>query len=275
MLGPYVIGSAALAAYSRVNWGPIQAMDSRYVTSSNYFYLGLIILAALAMRNTEHSCSRFAGALLATKRAIIITVVALALAGFPAGLEDMATLHRQQLAGLGALQFSKVIDTTDLMRRDLRMIPGFVPAPLEYVAALERLHLLQYPRRGSAILEDAQHGRTRTPSEFGQVEFKQHDPVNFEISGWAILPESSRPAPLVALAYREGDRWIGFALSEVWEFRDDVVAKLHSRDYQASGWRKIFNRHGVPAQAERISAWAVDPLANEVHKLAGDYPLDQ
>lgn len=276
VLGPYVIGSAALAAYSRVNWGPIQALDSRYVTNSNYFCLGLIVLAALAMRDTEHRRSRFAGARLATVRAIIITVVALTLAGFPAGLEDMATLQRQHLAGLGALQFSKVIDTTDLMRRDLRMIPGFVPAPSEYVAALERLHLLQYPRRGSAVLEDAQHRRTRTPSEFGQVdEFTQRDPVNFEIRGWAILPESDRPAPLVALAYRDGDRWIGFALSDVREFRDDVAAKLHSRDLKVSGWRKTFSRQSVPAQADRISAWAIDPLANKVHKLAGDYALPE
>lgn len=273
VLGPYVIGSAALTAYSRVNWGPNQAMDSRYVTNSNYFYLGLIVLAALAMRDTERR-SRVAGAMLTTKRATIVTVVALTLAGFPAGLEDMATLQRQHLTGLGALQFCKVIDTTDLLRRDLRLVPGFVPAPSEYAAVLERLHLLQYPRRDSAILEDAQNRRTRTPSEFGQVdELTQRDPVNFEISGWAILPESRRPAPLVALAYLDGDRWIGFALSDVREFRDDVVAKLRRRDYRASGWRKIFNRHDVPAQTERISAWAVDPLANEAHKFAGDYAL--
>lgn len=273
-LGPYVIGSAALAAYSRVNWGPKQALDSRYVTSSIYFYLGLIVLAAIAMRGTGHRGPRVAGALSVTKTVIINAVVVLTLAGFPAGLEDMATLQRQHLAGLGALEFSKVIDTTQWLRRDLRMTPGFVPAPSEYVAALERLHLLQYPRRGSAVLEDAQHRRTRTPSEFGQAdEFKQRDPANFEISGWAILPESGRPAPLVVLAYRDGDRWIGFALCDVWEFRDDVVARQRSREYQASGWRKTFDRQSVPAQAEQISAWAVDPLANKVHKLAGDYAL--
>jgi hypothetical protein len=274
VLGPYVIGSAALVAYSRVNWGPIQALDSRYVTSSNYFYLGLIVLAALAMPYGEHDRSRFKEALLSTKRAIIITVVALELVGFPAGLEEMATLQREHLAGLSALQFSKVIDTTDLLRRDLKMLPGFVAAPSEHMATLERLHLLQYPRRGSATLEDAQNRRTRTPSEFGQIdELKQRDPVNVEISGWAILPESRRPAPLVALAYLDGDRWIGFALCDVREYRDDVVVKRRSRDYQASGWRRTFRRDGVPAQAERISAWAVDPLANEVQKLAGDYAL--
>jgi hypothetical protein len=273
-LGPYVIGSAALAAYSRVNWGPIQALDSRYVTNSNYFYLGLIVLAALAMRDIAHSRSRFAGALLAAKRAILITIVTLTLSGFPAGLEDMAILHRQHLAGLGALQFSKAIDTNDVMRRDLRMVPGFVPAPLEYVAALERLHLLQYRRRGSAVLGDARYHPSQMPSEFGQVdEPVRRDPLTLEISGWAILPKSGRPAPVVALAYRDGDQWIGFALCDVREFRDDVAVRLQTRDYRASGWRKTFNRHGVPAQAEEISAWAVDPLANKVHKLAGDYAL--
>jgi hypothetical protein len=274
VLGPYVIGSAALVAYSRVNWGPIQALDSRYVTSSNYFFLGLIMLAPLAMRDGEQGRSRFKEALLAAKRAIIITVVALELAGFPAGLEDMATLQREHLAGLSALQFSRVIDTTDLVRRDLKMLPGFAAAPSEHMATLERLQLLQYPRRASAMLEDAQNCEARTPSEFGQIdELKQRDPVNFEISGWAVLPRSHRPAPLVALAYLDGNRWIGFALCDVRDFRYDVVAKRRRWDYQISGWRKALTRQDVPAQVERISAWAVDPLSNEVHKLAGEYEL--
>lgn len=274
VLGPYVIGSAALTALSRVNWGARQAMDSRYVTSSNLLYLALLVLVTIVARRAEDAGSRRAGALAAARTAVVTAIVVLTLAAYPTGLEDMATLHREQVAGLGALEFSKVIDTTDAMRRDLRMVPGFVPAPLQAVEALERMHLLQYRRRESALLEEGQHGVTSKRTRFGRIdEFKESGAGNFEISGWAVLPGSRRPAPLVVLGYRQGERWTAFAVSDVWEWRDDVVAKLRSRAYHASGWRKTFNRQGVPAEAEAISAWAVDPLANKAHKLSGEHPL--
>lgn len=273
-LGPYVIGSAALAAYSRADWGPQQALDSRYVTISHVLYLGLIALTAVAARHATQAQERMAATMSGVKTISITTVVALAVAAYPAGLEDMATLHREQLRGLGALQFAEVIDTTESMRRDLRMVPGFVPTPLQHIKVLQRLELLGYAPHGSAVLEERPARRTESASKHGRVDaFSQSDPQNIEISGWAVLPGSAHPAPLVVLAYRERGQWIAFAVCEVSEWRTDVVARLRSRDYLASGWRKTFARQSLPASAETISAWAVDPLANRVHKLRGEHPL--
>ena len=273
-VGLYAIGRAALAAYSRVNWGPKQAMDSRYVTSSAALYLALIVLVAMAARYLDHGSGQLARGVAAAKTATITAILVLTLAAFPAGLEDMATLHREQVAGLGALEFSQAIETSDALRRDLRMIPGFAPAPREHVKTLDRLQLLGYAPRSSAVLAEGQNRPASTSSKFGRVDgFKQVDAQNFEISGWAVLPRLERPAPVVALAYREGDRWVAFTLSDVWEWRDDVVARLHSRAYQASGWRKTFSRESLPAGADAVSAWAVDPLADEAHKLRGEHPL--
>ncbi|HEV3410193.1 MAG TPA: hypothetical protein VG095_07855 [Chthoniobacterales bacterium] len=261
VFAPFVIGSAALAAYSRVNWGATQALESRYVSTSLYLYLGLVVLAAIAMRPM-------------TQTAFIGTTAVLTLAAFPAGVGEMASLHRQHLAGLGALQFSRVIDTTGRLRRDLRMIPGFAPEPSRYVRKLRRMRLLQYRQRRSPVLENTAQDSTRTPGEFGSLdEFRRHEAESFEVSGWAILPERGRPAPLVALAYREGDRWMAFAFADVWQSRNDIAARFRRRSYQASGWRASFMRQSVPAHAEGISAWAVDPLANKVHKLAGEQAL--
>lgn len=274
VLGPFVIGSAALTALSRVNWGPRQAMDSRYVTSSSTLFIALLVLAAIAARYAENASWLRARAVAATRTAILTAIVVLTLAAYPAGLEDMATLHREQVAGLGALELSKIMDTTDTMRRDLRMIPGFAPSPLQSLEALERMRLLHYRRRDSAVLTEGQPGASAKPAKFGRIDgFKQRDPQNLEISGWAVLPGSRRPAPLVVLGYRQGERWRAFAVSDVWEWRDDVVAKLRSRAYHASGWRKTFDRQSVPGDAEAIAAWAVDPLANKAHKLSGKHPL--
>lgn len=270
-LGTYVIGSAALAAYSRVNWGPGQALDSRYVAVSNNLYVALIALAAITTNDAQERRPAFARAIAATRTALITGIVVLTLATFPAGLEEMGGLRGERLVGLAALEFSKVIDTTELMRRALRMIPGFVPAPLEYVATLERLGLLQYRRRGTPILEDSAAHAT---AKFGRADgFMRRGAVGFEITGWAILPKRSLPAPLVVLAYRAGGHWTAFGHAEVGEYRQDVAATLHSRAYMPSGWRLTLARESLPPEAEEVSAWAVDPLANKVHKLAGEYSL--
>jgi hypothetical protein len=270
-LGAYAIGSAALAAISRVNWGPEQAIDSRYVIVSHNLYVALVALAVIAVKDLQQRNPFRAASLEWMQTALITSIVVLAVAAFPAGVQEMAGLRRERLVGLGALEFSAVMNTTDEMVRSLRMLPGFVPAPLDYVRTLERLNLLQYRRRQTAVLEEA----TLQPAmKFGRLEtIKQVAPAAFELSGSAVLRQSSEPAPLVALAYRAGDHWAAFAQGEVRELRADVAARLHSRRYLAAGWRTTVSTAGLPADVERVSAWAVDPLREEVHQLAGDFPI--
>ena len=274
-LGGYVIGSAALAAYSRVNWGPKQAMESRYATVSLNLYLVLIALAVLAARDAQQR--GIASAAFERIRTVVITsILVLSVARFPAGLWEMSILQRERLSGLAALQFSAVIDTTESLRRDLRMIQGFVPAPLASIAVLERLHLLQHPRRHNPVLKDASNRDTRARPVLGTAEeLKRRDMSTFEANGWAVLPKRGLPAPRVVLAYGQDGRWITFADVDVGEYRDDVVAKLHRAEYQPSGWRETFKRDRLPPEANRISAWAVDPVANKAYRLEGDLALPQ
>jgi hypothetical protein len=274
-LGLYVIASAAVAAYSRVDWGPLQAIDSRYVTVSHNLYVALIALAVIATRGTDESGpSIFGASRVVARTALITTIVVLTLAGFPKGLRSMAFMQRDRLVGVGTLEFSDAIETNDAARSHLMMLPTVAPVPAQSIAELQRLHLLHYPIRANPVLEDAEGRPMRSTSEFGQTEgVAQRDSSNFEISGWSFLPEYGFPAPLVVLAYRKGDHWIAFALSEVGEIRRDVAARFHSRDYLESGWRKTFDRATVPVDAERISAWSLDPSSSEVYKLPGDYLL--
>jgi hypothetical protein len=267
VLGLFVLGSAALTAYSRVNWGPGQAAESRYVTVSLYFYLALVALAAIATRQRDDMQTAIPPSLRSATSIGAVAMVTLAIAAFPAGLQEMADSQRERLAGLAALEFCGIIDTTDLLRRHLSMVPGFAPVPSQQVSELQQLRLLRYRVRNSAVLEDAEP-TAEAASDFGCIEeMKQMDQDTFEISGWAVLPKSHGPAPLVVLAYHTDRRWTAFAATDVSEYRTGVVANLHSRSYQACGWRQRFSRRTLPVEADRISAWAVDPLRSKLHRL--------
>jgi hypothetical protein len=248
-------------------------MDSRYITISSLLYLGLVMLGTLAQRQRDGRETTSAGWLAHAATPITTSVIVLALNAAPAGLRQMGSMQRECIAGLGALQFAKVIDATTAVNRYLvdKRTPISVP---ESIQILDRLHLLQYPLRETARID----GKTDLPFEeaqkFGGTEnFQQRDEQTYEISGWAFLPDDAVPGPCVVFAYHLGDQWIAFALSDARQSRVDIAILKNDARYTESGWRKTFRRDALPAEADQISVWVVDPLGNELHKLPGICPL--
>ena len=269
VLGFYAILSAALAGYARIAEGPQQAMDSRYATVAMNLYLSLCALLVIASRTTD-----FNDAIIKKFQIPFITVVlTLHILGLPGALDHMTLLHDSRQVGLANLQFCKVLGTTRRARNDL-MILRDLPTVNELVETLDRLQFLRPPIRQSKILEDGENRPRRSTTEFGQTEeVSRKDAETFVISGWSFLPELERPAPCVVLAYRFGDQWIAFALSDMREPRPDLVQRTKNRKYLTAGWRASTRREILPPDAEQISAWALDPDAGDVYKLPGDFRL--
>lgn len=265
----FAIGSAALTTYSRVNWRPNQALESRYASVSLYFYLALIVVALLVAREARRRGSLRMAYL---TNGLIVAIVLLAVIGWFSGVTEMARLRRERLIGLAAVEFSRVVDTTYFLRGYLRMAPGFAPSPVETIATAERLGLLRYPVRTSAVLETQTDVSAPSP-EFGRVDGLAVHDRSVEMHGWAVLPQLGLPSPVVAIAYRADDHWSAVALAEVGKPREDVSHLFRSTSYRLSGWQAAIDRRLLPAQAETLSAWAVDPLANSARILVDDNPI--
>jgi hypothetical protein len=271
-LGAYAICSAALAAYTRISWGPQQSLDSRYASISVNLYIALIALTAIASQRARELKSRWSRAFTSIETPFLTAVLTLYVVGFPAGVDLLVVLNRIQLQGLSDLEFCKVIKPPDRLRTEL-MISEFRTI-MQNVDLLDRLHLLEPPVRGSAILHDGENRPKRSTTEYGRCdELVQKSPETFEISGWSFLPLTGRPAPRVVLAYQSGENWIAFALSDIRETRLNVAKQMKNRKYAESGWRKVLNRNDLPGGATIISAWALDAAAGEVYKLPGDFVL--
>lgn len=274
-LGLYAIGSAALAAYTRVSTGPSQALSSRYASISVNLYLSLIALVAIASQyaRAHESPIRFPKLIASSQAPFFTAILTLSVLSFPAALDHMTILHRIRIQGLANLQFCKVIAPSDKLRNQL-LIQAELPAILQDVDLLDRLHLLHPPIRRSAILRDGENRPQRSTPEFGRcTDLVQKSPDMFEISGWSFLPQEQRPAPCVVLAYLSEGNWTAFALSDIRETRPNVVKEMKNRKYFETGWRKVINRNDLPNGATTICAWALDAAAGDVYKLPGDLVL--
>ena len=270
-LGLFVIGSAALTARSRVDWRASQALESRYSTVSLYLYLALIVFAVVSAREKpDHLWSGRAQ----RNRQIALLVVTLVLIGIGwfAGIKEMARLQRERLIGLAAVEFSRAVDTTYFLRGYLRMAPGFAPSPVETIGIAERLGLLRYSIRDTAVLGALND--SSTPSiEFGRVDgLSLQEGGTVQMSGWAVLPRRGLPAPVVAVACRADNRWVAVSLAEVGVPRHDLVA-THAERYRSSGWRATVAQQTLPPRTEALSAWAIDPVSTSAVKLQGDYDI--
>ena len=272
-LGSYAIASAAIAACTRVHGEPLQAADSRYITISQNIYLALIVLSFLAFEAAGREHKGFFKWLASSKVPLITGIVVLASIAFPAGITHMAVIQRNITAGLAALQFSRVLDTTELMREQL-LLPDKVSEPLEYAATLERLKFFERPLLTKPQLEDAEARPKRATTEFGATDSVIPAENNrFKVKGWSFLRERGGPGSAVVLCYWQNDQWHAFDIFKTGEARRDLAARFHSRAYSKAGWSGTFSRDQLPANAETISAWTVDPISAVVYKLPPDCVL--
>jgi MFS family permease len=273
-LGAYAIGSAVLAAYTRVSGGPQQALNSRYATISLNLYVGLIGFIAIAAHAARAELpARLAQLVTSAKAPFFTVIITLSALSFSAGIDHMEILRRLRLEGAARLQFCKVISPSEKLRTDL-VVDAALPTLVENADLLDRLHLLNPPLRRSSILRDGEDRPQRSTTEFGRSDDAvRKDADILEMRGWSFLPDRSRPAPCVVLAYEAAGNWTALGLVEPGERRPDVVRQMKSKKYLGSGWRAAIHRKLLPPGATRLSAWAFDPETGAVYKLPGDFLL--
>jgi hypothetical protein len=264
-LGAYAIGSAALAARARIHLGPQHALDSRYTTISVLLTLAVIGLAAsLCFREDDRARKIRPGYLL------IGGFLVLSAINLPYELYYLRLHHGFRARGKAALEFSKVIDVLPMLRSDLLLTENQATSS-RYLELLDRLRLADPPRRNTPVLKDAENRPARTTSEYGVFEtLGSESEGTLTASGWSFIPGDGRPSPRVVLAFRRGEEWLAFVLSDTTERRPDLGTKA----YLEGGWRCHFLKSALPPGAE-ISAWALDIEEGQTYRMAGSFKLPE
>lgn len=265
-LGAYAIGSAAMASFARIHSGPAHALDSRYTTVGVVLVLSLIGLVA-AVIDHERRWSRKRMAIgLAVGTLLILYAI-----NVPFEFRYLRLNRSFRERGKAALEFSAVLDLDQMCRAVLLIRED--PATLAHcLNVLDRLKLLDPPRRQTAAVVDAEDRTKRATDEYGLFEGVGSANGDLLIaSGWSYLPADARPPAAVVLAYRNGADWKAFALSDVTQSRPDLQAKHGSRSYLDAGWRLAFPRSLLPPGQQEISAWALEAESGRTYRLPGSF----
>lgn len=269
-LGAYAIASAVMASFARIHSGPAHALDSRYTTVGVVLVISLIgLVAAVIGRDRTSTRNRPA------KRNAIIgmavgSLLILYAINVPFELRYLRLNRSFRERGKAALEFSAVLDLDQMFRAAL-LIREDPDALARCLNVLDRLTLLDPPRRQTAIVIDAEDRPKRVTDEYGVFENLGSNGDVLVASGWAYLPADARPPAGVVLAYRSGADWKAFALSDVTQSRPDLRNKYGSRSYLGAGWRFGFPRSLLPPGEQEISAWALEAENGRTYRLPGSF----
>ena len=272
-LGAYVIASAVMASVARIQYGPGHALDSRYTTVSLILIVSLIgLVASITAQPLKAATPR------SEKRRVIAGVAVGSLLilysiNAPYELRYLRLNHSFRERGKGALEFSAVLDLDQMCRATLliREDPDTLARRLD---VLDRLKLLDPPRRQTAVLDDAEGRPKRATDEFGMFESVEFESAEVLVaSGWSYLPGDDGPPACVLLAYRTGQDWKAFALSDVTGRRSDLTTKYKSQSYLETGWTLTFPRSLLPPGEQEISAWALEASHGHTYRLPGSFRL--
>ena len=274
-IGAYALLSAATTARSRINFGPAQAMDSRYTTVSTTLLLALLGLTAVALfgkRDTpEPSKSLVWGRLGAV--ALISGLLTLYGAAFPRHIEYLQALHRAGQQGKAALEFISPARSAQIVSSKLATHLDPV-AQAQYAEILDELELLKPRLRRTAFLEDAEDRARRSTDEYGQFEVLQKT-IDGKLlaAGWAYLGPEDLPASSVVLAYASENKWLVFSLADTLQARPDLAIRKRNRSFFDRGWIEEFDPALLPAGAREITAWAVDANRGLTYRLPNSYAI--
>lgn len=263
-LGGYSILSAFLAAAGRVGFGVGAAMSSRYVTFASLLSVAmvysLILVAPMALsqrwsRQTLRRAGLFLAALFTVSYA----------ATYAYGLRGMEATYRNRIFARSCLMLISLVQDAGCVEQHNALFPARTIVQ-EHSKTLNQAGLLRPPLADATIL--ANFKTTEPLTQHGAVETLTTDAEGkLSLSGWAILPERTRPADAVVLTY-EAEPGVTTILQviQVSERRPDVAAKL-GRPYRLSGWSTLVEATLVPADLSSLKAWAFDSRSHSAYEI--------
>jgi hypothetical protein len=199
------------------------------------------------------------------------SVLVLYLINVPFALRYLRLNRSFRERGKAALEFSAVLDVERICRAAL-LIREDPDTLARCLVVLDRLKLLNPPRRQTAVVMDTEDRPKRATDEYGLFENLRLGSGDVLIaSGWSYLSAESRPPAAVVLAYRSGADWKAFALSDITQSRPDLRAKYGSRSYLNTGWLFAFPRSLLPPGEQEVSAWALEAENGGTYRLPGSF----
>jgi hypothetical protein len=264
------IGAAVLTALGRLGFGVEQALMSRYIVFSIWLPIGLLFLVLLVFQHWARGApARRAAVVGAALIAVATGFAQLHVLGALATAPIWADQMRQRLIAKALVE---LIDVTDEPEALLQYVHPDAAMLRSRIEVLDRLGFLRPALVRSRAISEIADPRDPGSAEYGELQNSGWDPSGqWGARGWAVLPDSRRPADAVVLTQDDanGDPQI-VTLAKIGVPRADVAGARSDPAYVRSGWIERFDR--LPEGA-RVKAWAFDAERGRAHRIAGEAVL--
>jgi hypothetical protein len=273
-IAAFAVGSAAMATRGRAGYGPDQALQSRYATSSLYLPIALVnllplICADLAKRRPDMA-ELFDFYIPASLCGAVIIAMFCC-------LDPAITRSRHWSDSLrnlkGALlminilpdnpQLYSVYPTPDVLLRqanDANRV-GYISPPLIESNDADQIRAADSAQAGGVV---------------GKLESCAGDLASGDakIVGWAGRSHPAKSADAVFLTYQDASgRSIICAMADLDIPRDDIVDQTGESGYQRCGWQVLLPPSRIPSDLKRtiITAWVLDTDNGKAYPLDGAF----
>lgn len=266
-IGGFALGSAFMAALTRIGFGVNQGLDSRYTTFSLCLSVSVVGLAAIAggaWHSSYGQKERLRHSYLRLETACLTVFLFALFVSSAWGIRSMQSLERSRLWGKGALLLGNVLNDGIVYETYLG---GWAPDVLRYANMEDAIGLLHPAMFRTAKISQLP---TVAATSFvpGYVDTITPSDGPCAISGWAVLPTKHRVADCVVIAYNSaGHDPTIFGVTDQVNDRPDAAQVLQRESLLRCGWTIHFQRSAVPGGQQHISAWALDAKSGTFYEL--------
>ena len=261
-IGLFGLLTAAIITVSRAGFGPLQALEIRYMQITLPVTLSvcaLLFIHAFGARSQGGRTSKYASLLFLSGIAVLM------MNALPEGIQRMADLRRSRQRGMAYLEFINIVPCDDILKTSV--YPKMAQLR-ERANALDKIGILN-PRliRTSDVTNLAlTEGVCEKCGELYKPEYTQDGGVI--LTGWAELPYRKEPADLVLICRQQkGSTPEVIALAEV-AARPSGNRGAHGHA-SAHNWSCMLSNVHFDAEGA-ISAWAFDCYSYKAMRLSED-----
>jgi hypothetical protein len=266
-VGTFAICSAILATHARSKFGPQQAMESRYVTSSLYLPIALVNLIYLI-------CGKLAEIRKPARAVAATGIILLQLLCIPAALADGEQWRASQRDAKAAILLVNILpDNPDL--QNIFPVPKILIDLANQANQIGYIHPRLIDTDNADLLRSEDAGETNRAR--GALEgYRVDKNGNCVLVGWAISPENSEPADAVVITCKDKyQRPMICSLADLGFRKDKIVEQEGNSRYKHCGFEATISPAHLPPGASPLifQAWALDTDAARAIPLEGAVTL--
>jgi hypothetical protein len=267
LIAAYACATGTITAIGRLGFGVQQALDTRYVAFSLFFYIALFgLYFAIYCSRVRFASSAVRACFLTNVTWLIALMALLWTASYTKNLGLLAANHKYRIHLLHTLEWIEPLPENP----DLALIFPYVGALKEWVALLEKHRILRLPFVRGSLASVVQQSPPPSDGSYGQVETcNSESNGTLHVTGWAWLPQRNRRADCVVIGFEDaGGVFKPITVLETGIARRDLYKTQHNPYIFRAGFAQDVNVPNFPGGGVSVKGWAIDLRAQKAWPLA-------